>query len=290
MPASTQSPASTQASPAADAMPGDRSNTARQLKLETPQTAQAPQAELAFSVRLTTANTDAQTESIVPESGDPAAQPVQPANAAVTSTNPQAATQANTQYIASGQTGSDETAPVEALPEAAVAAPVNKKTDANVPQSTRTSVSTDSPARSSSSDREDAPTPVSRVSATGAADDFTRAFGNMQPVNVETSGAANIESDTKAPFHSVAEALRTSEPQIEASNTPAATPLQGITIRVAQPDALPVDLHVTERGGEIHVAVRTADAGMQTAMRQDLGTLTNSLERAWLSGRDLCSP
>jgi hypothetical protein len=41
-----------------------------------------------------------------------------------------------------------------------------------------------------------------------------------------------------------------------------------------------VDVHLTERAGQVHVAVRTPDAGLQTSLRQDLGTLVNSLERA----------
>jgi hypothetical protein len=57
-------------------------------------------------------------------------------------------------------------------------------------------------------------------------------------------------------------------------------PVQQIALRISQADAAPVNVHVTERGGEIHVSVRTADSAMQTSLRQDLGTLTSSLERA----------
>lgn len=59
-----------------------------------------------------------------------------------------------------------------------------------------------------------------------------------------------------------------------------ANPIHTIALRIAQADAPAVDLHVTERAGEIHVAVRTPDAGLQASLRQDLGALSNSLERA----------
>lgn len=79
---------------------------------------------------------------------------------------------------------------------------------------------------------------------------------------------------------STAEALRTAE-----SNLPEAAPLragtaQEISIRIAQPDAAPLDLRISERAGQVHVDVRTADGALQTSLRQDLGTLTSSLEKA----------
>ena len=94
------------------------------------------------------------------------------------------------------------------------------------------------------------------------------------------TAAAPAESSTVPPSHSTAEALRTSE-----SNLPAAAPLrtgvaQEISIRIAPPDAPAVDLRIVERAGQVHIDVRTSDAGMQTTLRQDLGTLTNSLQRA----------
>lgn len=55
---------------------------------------------------------------------------------------------------------------------------------------------------------------------------------------------------------------------------------QEIAIRIAPPDSPAVDLRVVERAGQVHVDVRTPDASMQTSLRQDLGTLTNSLQKA----------
>ena len=53
-----------------------------------------------------------------------------------------------------------------------------------------------------------------------------------------------------------------------------------IAVRISPPDAAPVDLQVRERGGTVHVAVRTADGGLQTSLRQDLGALVDRLERS----------
>lgn len=53
-----------------------------------------------------------------------------------------------------------------------------------------------------------------------------------------------------------------------------------IAVRISAPDAAPVDLQVKERAGTVHVAVRTADGGLQTALRQDLGTLVDRLEHS----------
>ncbi len=94
------------------------------------------------------------------------------------------------------------------------------------------------------------------------------------------AATSEIPAAAPAPFHSTAEALRTAD-----SNLPEAPPLragaaQEISIRIAQPDSSTIDLRVVERSGQLHVDVRTTDTAMQTSLRQDLGTLTNSLNRA----------
>jgi hypothetical protein len=53
-------------------------------------------------------------------------------------------------------------------------------------------------------------------------------------------------------------------------------------VRISAPDAAPVDLQVKERGGAVHVAVRTPDGTLQTALRQDLGALVERLEQTGL--------
>lgn len=97
---------------------------------------------------------------------------------------------------------------------------------------------------------------------------------------VEVAPQADAPAAAPTPFHSTAEALRTAE-----SNLPAAPQLrtaaaQEISVRIAQADSSTIDLRVVERSGQLHVDVRTTDAAMQTSLRQDLGTLTNSLNRA----------
>ncbi len=104
------------------------------------------------------------------------------------------------------------------------------------------------------------------------------------PLNIappqQATGAAAPATAAAPPAHSAADAIRTSE-----SNLAAAPPLrtgvaQEIAIRIAPPDSPAVDLRIVERAGQVHVDVRTSDTSMQTSLRQDLGTLTNSLQRA----------
>lgn len=85
---------------------------------------------------------------------------------------------------------------------------------------------------------------------------------------------------TATPSQSTAEALRTSESNLAVAPPSRTGVAQEITIRIEQPDASPVDLRVVERAGQVHIDVRTPDAAMQTSLRGDLGTLTNSLQRA----------
>lgn len=100
------------------------------------------------------------------------------------------------------------------------------------------------------------------------------------PTRTSAPAQSDATSPAATPYNATAEALRTTE-----SNLAAAPPLrtgaaQEISIRIAPPDSPAVDLRVVERDGQIHVDVRTPDSAMQTSLRQDLGTLTNSLERA----------
>jgi hypothetical protein len=93
-----------------------------------------------------------------------------------------------------------------------------------------------------------------------------------------TSSPTNAESAEHVP-QTAAQALRASEPAAPPDSTPPAL-TQGIALRIALPDAPPVDVQVMERAGQVQVAVRTPDTGLQSSLRQDLGTLVNSLERS----------
>jgi hypothetical protein len=85
----------------------------------------------------------------------------------------------------------------------------------------------------------------------------------------------------EAPRPAAVDAIRSSELVHPMAEQPLRnSPAQEIAVRITQPDAPPVDLHVAERNGQVQVAVRTPDASLQISLRQDLGTLVNSLERA----------
>lgn len=122
---------------------------------------------------------------------------------------------------------------------------------------------------------------IPRIAATGASSESTPDMARASEsvvLNPRTDlGPTGGKAET--PFATTAQALRSSEPVTPAALSPGATPLQEIALRIARPEASPVDVRVIERGGEIHVAVRTPDVGLQTSLRQDLGALANSLER-----------
>jgi hypothetical protein len=127
------------------------------------------------------------------------------------------------------------------------------------------------------------------VVAPASAGDSARAFENPTPAPSSRPQIQDVKAEsakTISAFGAAADALRASESRAAEptsaleSGAPGASPVQEIALRIAQPDRPALDLLVTERAGEIHVAVRTPDAGLETALRQDLGTLTGSLERA----------
>lgn len=107
--------------------------------------------------------------------------------------------------------------------------------------------------------------------------DFNRSF--EAPAAVPAPSAMAPETKSESLF-STAETLRTSEPLSIAPPQAQSSPVQEITLRIARPEAAAVDLQVTQRAGEIQVSVHTPDTALQTSLREDLSTLTNSLGRA----------
>jgi hypothetical protein len=79
---------------------------------------------------------------------------------------------------------------------------------------------------------------------------------------------------------SVPEALAASTAIESARSEAPSAPVHELAMRVAAPDSQPVDVRVSHRGGEVHVAVRTADAGLQASLRSDLGSLVEKLEQS----------
>ncbi|MBV8845578.1 MAG: flagellar hook-length control protein FliK [Bryobacterales bacterium] len=77
---------------------------------------------------------------------------------------------------------------------------------------------------------------------------------------------------------SSAEALRNLGPEAPAPVNPP-SPAHEIAVRINRAEQA-VDVHLTERGGQVHVAVRTPDPALQSSLRQDLGALVRSLDRA----------
>lgn len=111
----------------------------------------------------------------------------------------------------------------------------------------------------------------------------TASFAAMPPADPADAAApaqSSVPGAAPTPYDATAEALRTTESNLAAAPPSRTAPAQEIAIRIAPPDSPSVDLRVIERSGQVHVDVRTPDAAMQASLRQDLGTLTNSLERA----------
>lgn len=139
--------------------------------------------------------------------------------------------------------------------------------------------------RAEAATREDAP--VAAVAAAGAntsdgTNDFSRDFARQVPADAANAAAAagvGKSSVTSAPA-SAMEALRSSEPPAPSTPIQSLAPVKEITVRMTAPQSPAVDLHLAERAGQLHVAVRTADGGLQTSLRQDLGSLVNALERS----------
>jgi hypothetical protein len=105
--------------------------------------------------------------------------------------------------------------------------------------------------------------------------DFARPIAEAISTTVSATGKGQ---DSDAP--SAEQALRSAEPSAPAAPAQSTGPVKEIAVRIATPQAPAVDVHLVERAGQLHVAVRTADGGLQTSLRQDLGSLVNSLGRA----------
>lgn len=79
---------------------------------------------------------------------------------------------------------------------------------------------------------------------------------------------------------SVPEALAASMPIDDAKPAAPSAPVHELAMRVSAPDSSPVDVRVSERGGEVHVAVHTADTQLRASLQSDLGSLVGKLEQS----------
>jgi hypothetical protein len=135
--------------------------------------------------------------------------------------------------------------------------------------------------------------PVAPIAMAAAASSYTGGFSHSFQDTSQQNATPTIAADPKTPatfgttFGMVGESMRASE-SMTITSAPAVllstAPVQSIAMRINPPDGHPdmpvVDLQVSSRGNEIHVAVRTSDAQLESAMRQDLGALSSSLDRA----------
>ncbi|GEM_PF-2091889 len=96
---------------------------------------------------------------------------------------------------------------------------------------------------------------------------------------IERLVSANTAAERKDGAEPAPAPRMTEVPTMPPAPAPPAS-AQQIAVRISPNNGAAVDLHVAQRGGEIHVSVRTPDAALQSSLRQDLGTLANSLERA----------
>lgn len=158
-------------------------------------------------------------------------------------------------------------------------APPQEQSDSTGTQA-RVNALTDVKAKPAELNREDngTATPAHDRAADTIAEPAATSFPDQ--IRSSESAPATTTPASAAPFQGTAEAIRTSEPSLPADPPQRAGAAQEISIRIAQPDASTIDLRVVERSGQVHVDVRASDTGMQTSLRQDLGTLTSSLERA----------
>jgi hypothetical protein len=115
--------------------------------------------------------------------------------------------------------------------------------------------------------------------------DFARQMSGAIP-NAASVAVGDKAQGSSGPFGepsaapSAAQALRASELSAPAAPVQAAAAVKEIAVRIATPQAPAVDVHLVERAGQLQVSVRTSDGGLQTSLRQDLGSLVNSLERS----------
>lgn len=184
---------------------------------------------------------------------------------------------------------------------AAVSQPVYASTESATvgdeaePQSKPAAESKPAAAQSADGKRDQAPAQeetlaiTAAAATTGGANDGSNDFGRQMPAAMANPsaiagvgkpfGSEALASSPGSSSSSAMEALRASEPSAPAP-AQATAPVKEITVRMTAPQAPAVDVHLAERAGQLHVAVRTADGGLQTSLRQDLGSLVNSLERA----------
>ncbi len=170
----------------------------------------------------------------------------------------------------------------ETAPETIAAEPAASPKEASSKSSGASlAVPTETSPRPSAEPAENAAPAVTAVAAVAAAGDQSNVFArSLEGATLVVAPPAGL---TEPAPPTAADALRSSMTTASPEPTPPPAPgqgIQGIAVRIALPDAPPVDVQITDRGGQVQVAVRTPDPGLQSSLRQDLGTLVSSLERS----------
>lgn len=225
--------------------------------------------ELAFGLRLTPIGAPESDGPQSDVSATPLPDPVPPSNPPAQSSNitPQSIQDLVPTVVAevtmqAPESAAKPTTPTEATPKPPRESPAT-------PAGTNT--------RQATQPGQSATPSVTRVSEIASVADHTNPFASgFEPMPMS---APNPTLAEHAP-QTAAEVLRASEPAVPVETAAPTVSAQTIAVRIALPDVPAVDVHVMERAGQVQVAVRTPDTGLQTSLRQDLGTLVNSLERS----------
>lgn len=233
---------------------------------------QTPVKELAFAARLVEQLTVPEPpEGALPTTKEPAAEP--PAKSAVPADDALAQTDPWVKPAVEFKAASAGNQQSETNTIAGKAA--SGTTEANVMPGKRQE-SADS-GREQSSDGKEHPGPIqhSEISSSGFSSAARYSDAATAPVASSAREFASGAS-TKVVIHERAVDLAQPEPQAERASGPA----RDVSVRLSNDKQESVDLRVVERNGELHVAVRAADAGLSNALRNNLSELSGRLDHS----------
>lgn len=117
----------------------------------------------------------------------------------------------------------------------------------------------------------------------GSQDSGVQTGRDASPNFAQNAAAAYVKSGEAAPIappqmrSAPAPQAQAPAPLAEPAPKPAA-PVNEIVMRISQPGAQNVDVQVSQKAGEVHVAVRTSDSDLAHGLRQGLPELTGRLE------------
>jgi hypothetical protein len=240
--------------------------------------------ELAFGLRLTPIDAPQSDFSEIPEQpfSVPPADPLsQPDPSQARSLAPAQSSDVAAQVIDDTVTTVVAGVASQAAPESAQKPTAPKEAKSKLPSESSATPANPRPAPQPEQSTIPAVTAVAEIpSVADHSNPFARAFEPMASALSAPSDATPSAIFAERAPQTAAEALRAAEPAAPAESAPPPVSAQTIAVRIALPDVPAVDVHVMDRAGQLQVAVRTPDADLQSSLRQDLGTLVNSLERS----------